>query len=1267
MHRIASADGHSWVSSSGWWGFRAWAVVLAAFGIALCRLSAQPSPTPNDVRRALHFREFERAQVLADGGLTEHPEDPGWRLAQVNILVALGQLNLALTQIRNLLEEHPQYRDARLREAQLLGQLGRLTSAAAAYQSCLNEYPEDADVMLGLGLVHLWQGRLAEADSWLERAALQKTTRETALYARIRLLSAAGRLREAWEESTLLDENGGLEDPELGLLRAGLVGRIGAWESARSFASRPGRDPELQRRQAAFLARIPASPGWTNTALREVEAFAALDPPDYDALLLAADGLAAVDRRVEARRIYRRAAGLTPERPEAWLGLARLASRDGRLAGAAGLYRQILRDNEESLEAWLGLVRTAQLMDDSDTAHLALARAHALAPGSAFVLREELHQALLDGNLQVFRERLVWYREAQPRDREAELWQLRLRALSGPAILERELLALLDPLAPNPSAVVVQLGMVAGYRLDEWLIRLSTLGQPELDMSARSALAERLAVLLQPDLAQAVAATGRPDVQPWLNALSEGWWAYASTPWAHGLELERDFDPQATTVGLADELQHRFRSIFIETESPIWDAWLLTRAHWFEAWAGRWDKPDAAAALMASLRGLGARWTSSPSLSGIHTAWQASEAPLSDAATTYFIQITRARWCLYRHDPDGALTRLRQAQRLEPEAAEPVQRQAEALRAAGRLREAARVLQTLCRDPDTDPGSRLRYADLLRRLGRFDEARLQLQLLQDAGVDEPDWYEQQALIAEAKGEQGETSHWYRSGLDRHPRAAPLFTRYVAWLLRRGREDLLAEAFMQPVIPPWSDAEQVAPVVARLSVERREALLGSPRWWFSWRWLGWARLPSGSARVLQALAEDRLAQGAVQDALQVLQPALEARLPDSELWLQGARLFDLNRRSEDSGQAFRFAMHLGCGRLDAEVLRLSREAYRDPVTAAREFARRLSEAPEQRPLRIGLVHALLQAGEIQAAERALIPLVEEDPDDTETRMLSAQLKAAQGKVRQARSLHESLLRQDPLAADPRAARRALSERNDLGGTMGIERQLRSDTTGTARDLDDWQETFVSVFWRRPHSLTTSLEYRWYERSGDSDHQLFGAVAAEAGRSWIVRGRGAVGFDADYTTRYRLGAGVSRGLSRGIYANVDVNDLRFADVEVVQVVPAVVWRWHPRGTAEGRVYVGYNRLDSDAAEASLTGLLNLSWQLGRESLLVVHGAWGDENAADPTADLIGNDSFQSYGLRARFGWRDRWHVEPAYRYERHERFDLHALGLSLGYSY
>ena len=162
-------------------------------------------------------------------------------------------------------------------------------------------------------------------------------------------------------------------------------------------------------------------------------------------------------------------------------------------------------------------------------------------------------------------------------------------------------------------------------------------------------------------------------------------------------------------------------------------------------------------------------------------------------------------------------------------------------------------------------------------------------------------------------------------------------------------------------------------------------------------------------------------------------------------------------------------------------------------------------------------------------------------------------------------------------------------------------------------------------------------------------------------------GGAGIDADYTSLWRAGAGLSRTLTDNLFLDLDVQYLAFQDLQVGQLIPGVTWRWHPRGTLRGRVYLAHNQLDSGTADQSLTGVADATWQLGSQSLLLITGAWGDENSANPTADLIGNDSLQSYGCALRLGWLHRWTLIPSYRYEIHRQFDLHALGLALTWSY
>jgi YaiO family outer membrane protein len=465
----------------------------------------------------------------------------------------------------------------------------------------------------------------------------------------------------------------------------------------------------------------------------------------------------------------------------------------------------------------------------------------------------------------------------------------------------------------------------------------------------------------------------------------------------------------------------------------------------------------------------------------------------------------------------------------------------------------------------------------------------------------------------------------------------------------------------------SDPAHVLAVAEHLDPTLLGLLQQSPRWWFSWRWLENDRLGGRSLRRLELEAEELAAQPAIRDALTRLQPALDAGLPASELWLRAARLLDLEGRDTESEAAFEHAYHLGCGRVDAEVLRLARRARSRPLATAREIAERLEVAPDHSLLRASLVHALLRAGQVSAAERALAPLLEEDPYEPETLTLAAEVRAAQGRVRQARSLYESQLRLDPLAADPRAARWALRDAHELGVDAGFEYQVRSDTTGEASETEDWQEAFVSGFWRLPNQRTFAAEIRAFQREPGTDYQLQAEYLESIGAHALGRVRVGLAPDAEFVARWRVGLGISQEVVESVYMNLDANYLRFTGLDVWQVVPGVTWRWHPRGTWEGRVYLSRNTLDSGGATTTVTGYLSHGWQLGGQSLLVVHGAYGDENAANPTLDLIGKDSFSSAGIYVRWGWRHRWALTPGYRYERHERFDMHALSLGLGWRY
>jgi len=400
------------------------------------------------------------------------------------------------------------------------------------------------------------------------------------------------------------------------------------------------------------------------------------------------------------------------------------------------------------------------------------------------------------------------------------------------------------------------------------------------------------------------------------------------------------------------------------------------------------------------------------------------------------------------------------------------------------------------------------------------------------------------------------------------------------------------------------------------------------------------------------------------AIEVLRPALQARLPDSDLWFRAARLLDLAREWDESTRAYGRAAALGLGRSDARLGALAQLARRRPAEAAREFARLVDEHPEDLEARKGLVLALVRADKIGAADRVLSELVTEHPEDPEVPLLTAEVKAAKGEVRAARSLYNAVLRDDPLALDARATRAMLRDSHEWGVSTGYEYDLRQDNTGTGIKPEDWQEFYVAAFWRQPIKQTFNAEYHWYQRSGGTGSQLLGDWLTALDRRWIARLNAGAAVSGDVTSKWRAGAGANYRFQDNCFGVMDVKYLRFSDVNVVQLVPSLIWQWHPRGTLETRLYLSENMFDVGGRETGFTWVINNAWQLGRQSSFIVHYAVGNEDNLDPVRETIGEDQFQGGGVAFRLGWRHRWSVEPAYRFEAHETYLLH--GFSLGVS-
>jgi tetratricopeptide (TPR) repeat protein len=411
-------------------------------------------------RQAITSRDLQSAAWLIEGGLADDPYDLEWRLLHSELLAARGQLTLAILDVQEIGREQPDDLRCKVLEAQWLCHLGRLQSAQQLYERLLRQAPDDLDLRARLALTFAWRGDGETARTHLERILLKAPYHEVAFIAHLRVLIALGHSTTAWNAAQRRDRDTGELDAELGLLMAGLAARVGAIAQAHALAARTTSDPDLQQRQGAFRAVQYHRQGETDLAGKWLESLLAQEFPSYDALIEAANANAAVDRLPHARELFERALALTPERPEAQLGLARLASREGRPSGCLSIYQELARKKPEALEAWLGITRVAQLLNDPALMREALEQAWHGAPRSSFLHRERLRLALLEGDTSGFEAALKSYLDDQPSDRSARLWELRWRHARAEPIPASSVLALLDPMAPDITSQA--LGLLTG-------------------------------------------------------------------------------------------------------------------------------------------------------------------------------------------------------------------------------------------------------------------------------------------------------------------------------------------------------------------------------------------------------------------------------------------------------------------------------------------------------------------------------------------------------------------------------------------------------------------------------------------------------------------------------------------------------------------------------------------------------------------------------------------------------------------------------------
>ena len=238
---------------------------------------------------------------------------------------------------------------------------------------------------------------------------------------------------------------------------------------------------------------------------------------------------------------------------------------------------------------------------------------------------------------------------------------------------------------------------------------------------------------------------------------------------------------------------------------------------------------------------------------------------------------------------------------------------------------------------------------------------------------------------------------------------------------------------------------------------------------------------------------------------------------------------------------------------------------------------------------------------------------------------------------------------------------------IGVATGYEFATLNDTTGAGAKLQAWHEGYVAAYWRRQLGMSVSGEYRTFSRFGQQANQLLLGWDTHVTPQWILGIDTGGALNGGYIPRWRVGARTEYFFTDEFSASLAVSHLRFADEPVLQMIPGVTWQWHPQWSSHARMYVTHDEPKGGRANTSFAGLFSTTWQFSPLSSASLSYALGEENASQLIKGLIGEKNFQSVGVDLKYGFTENFSIQPTYRYESHNLFDLHAIGLNLQLRY
>ena len=302
---------------------------------------------------ALQAGDNARARQFLDQALAIRHDVGSVFNARGIVLRRLGEHELALADFSRVLRLDPGSIDALYNRANTLRELGRLNEALRDYRHAAAVAPGRSDVLNNLGGCLKELKLLDEALGCFDRLLMLDTSHAEAHFNRGVVLQTLGQFEEA------------------------LASADRAIAIAPNFA-------DAWRERAVSLAAL----GRLEESLASAERAIALKP-GHEAYTTRAMTLMEMARPAEAAASFERALALKPGFAEARLGLARLASEEGRFGEAEALFEAVRRDDPENVGSLHGLAGVRKFKA-GDPLFLAIAdrlRAGRLTPEE----REQLH------------------------------------------------------------------------------------------------------------------------------------------------------------------------------------------------------------------------------------------------------------------------------------------------------------------------------------------------------------------------------------------------------------------------------------------------------------------------------------------------------------------------------------------------------------------------------------------------------------------------------------------------------------------------------------------------------------------------------------------------------------------------------------------------------------------------------------------------------------------------------------------------------------